>query len=40
MEDETNKPILKVGDRVQINSLKWYNQTKDDSGNIEYSLDI
>ena len=38
-EKKEEEPQYKVGDRVQINSLKWYNQTKDDSGNIEYSLD-
>ena len=36
---ESTKDNYQVGDRVQINSLKWYNQTKDDSGNIEYRLD-
>lgn len=38
VKEPTNNDY-QVGDRVQINSLKWYNQTKDDSGNVEYSLD-
>ena len=29
----------KVGDRVQIKSLDWYNENKDEVGNIRYKRD-
>ena len=34
MEDKSKIPILKVGDKVIINSIDWYNTNKNGSGNI------